>query len=759
MRVLLSHATAEKDEIQALRRALDARGLDAWEDVLQLRLGDGLNKIREAVHATDAFVLLLSPKSIGQEWVQREVAWALEKAASQPEYPLIVLLREMDTGVLKLLFGAADPRCLRIAAQGPWVEDAARQIVQALGLAPTDGLSRPAPVLAPPMVELVLAFSAPKIEEKDGKRYAGGSLRLEYVPVEGRGIDGLAIDFVSPLGPAEAEDLRWYIEDYCGWPWDLFRDRAKAIEAKLPIWGKMLYDAIDAGKNERLLSAFIGARGERIDKRITVKVDDRETGPEGKEAAALLFGLPWELLHDGESYLFEGGVKARVRRTLPSDVERPAVKPRERVRVLLVRARPENEGAAFIDPRSSALPVAQALRDLDEQVQLDLLPDGTLEALRKALSAAEDEGKPYQVVHFNGHGVYDKVRGLGLLCFEDAEDAANGLDKRRTHKVDATEIGELLRDRRVPLFVLEACQSAVAQANLESSVAAELLRQGVVSVVAMRYSVLVETAKRFAEAFFGALAKGHRIGRAMVDAQHALKDSRVRLDFGAQGRFELSDWMVPVLFQEGEDPEIFAAGIDTRPSAAEDRKKVDAVRRGELPEEARHGFVGRARELLRIERRLLRDRRVAILGPGGEGKTALAMEAARWFLLTQQRDRVAFVSVERLSDARAVLDVLGRQLIPGFSIAMADAVGMNKGLMDVKSALLQKRTLLVVDNLESLLALAGNDPTNAEAVREIVELVHELGQVGQTWLITTSRESLPAPLDEHVLPLGSLGLR
>lgn len=759
MRVLLSHSIQEQADIQALRRALEDRNVSAVEDVLEVRLGDELGQHRDAIRASDAFVLLLSPNSIGADDLLKRIELVLQAKEERPEFRLLVLLRDMAPNVLRILFGTAQPLCFPIPAQGFWVEDAAQQILQALGLAPTDGLSRPAPAPAPAMAELVVAFFTPRIELKDGKRYAAGSLRLEYVPVEGRGIDGIVTDFISPLGPEEAEDLRWYIEDYCGWPWDLFRDRAKGIEAKLPIWGKMLYDAIAAGKNQRVLSAFIDAREGRIDKRITVSVDDRETSPEGRYAAALLFGLPWELLHDGHSYLFDGEMKVRVRRTLPSDVERPAVKPRDRVRVLLVRARPEDEGAAFIDPRSSALPLAQTLRDLGEQVQLDLLPDGTFEALRSALSDAEDAGKPYQVVHFDGHGVYDKVRGLGLLCFEDAEDVANGHDKRRVDKVDATEIGGLLRDRRVPLFVLDACQTAVAQANVESSVAAELLRKGVVSVVAMRYSVLVETAKRFVEAFYGALAKGHRIGRAMVDAQHALKDRPMRLDFGAQGRFELSDWMVPVLFQEGDDPQIFAAGIDTRPSADEDRKQVDAVRRGELPAEARHGFVGRARELLRIERRLLRDRSVAIVGPGGEGKTALATEAARWFLLTQQRDRVAFVSVERLSDARAVLDVLGRQLILGFSVAMADAAGINKGLVDVKSALMQKRTLLVVDNFESLLVLAGKDPINAEAVREIVDLVHELGQVGQTWLITTSREALPAPLHQHVLPLGSLDRR
>jgi len=332
---------------------------------------------------------------------------------------------------------------------------------------------------APPIAELILEFVAPRLHTVDGKPRAAGTLTLKYKPAGGgRGIDGLATDFISPLGPEDAEDLRWYIEDYCRWPWGVFRNRAQSIEAKIPQWGRKLYDAIAAStRNARAIAEFIRDKapdGSRIDKRITVYVDHRDT--ENKDAAALLFGLPWELLHDEDSYLFDGAVRARVRRTLPSETVRERVEPRKRVRVLLVRARPEDERAKFIDPRSSALPLVETLHELGDQVKLDILSDGTFDALQKALTHAEDERDPYQVVHFDGHGVYDKVRGLGLLCFEDAEDVRLGREKRRSHNVPAKEIGALLRDRRVPLFVLDACQTAMADTNVDTSVAAELLR-------------------------------------------------------------------------------------------------------------------------------------------------------------------------------------------------------------------------------------------------------------------------------------------
>ena len=37
-----------------------------------------------------------------------------------------------------------------------------------------------------------------------------------------------------------------------------------------------------------------------------------------KEVATLLLGLPWELLHDGDGYLFQGAKPTRVRRRLPT---------------------------------------------------------------------------------------------------------------------------------------------------------------------------------------------------------------------------------------------------------------------------------------------------------------------------------------------------------------------------------------------------------------------------------------------------------
>jgi hypothetical protein len=153
-------------------------------------------------------------------------------------------------------------------------------------------------------------------------------------------------------------------------------------------------------------------------------------------------------------------------------------------------------------------------------------------------------------------------------------------------------------------------------------VATELLKVGVASVVAMTHSVLVETARRFVQPFYNALAAGKRVGDAMLAGQRALKDDSFRERIFGAGELHLQDWFVPVLFQEKEDPQLFR--VTPHPQTQEDFKAALHARVGEVPPEPETGFIGRSRELLALQR-LLRGngngRYAVIRGQGGEGKT------------------------------------------------------------------------------------------------------------------------------------------
>jgi hypothetical protein len=192
--------------------------------------------------------------------------------------------------------------------------------------------------------------------------------------------------------------------------------------------------------------------------------------------------------------------------------------------------------------------------------------------------------------------------GLGGLCFELPEDIGK-LDRRRHVTVFTSELGPLLRDHRIPLVFLETCQTAQAEKASES-VASELLKVGVASVVAIRHSVLVETARRFVEVFYQALAEGKRVGDAMLAGQRQLKDDNFRGRIFGAGELRLEDWFVPVLFQEKDDPQLFK----TTPArqTQEDFRTALAVRLGDLPPVPETGFIGRSRELLALQRLLFR---------------------------------------------------------------------------------------------------------------------------------------------------------
>jgi tetratricopeptide (TPR) repeat protein len=760
-RVFLSHAAPDKPDIQRLREALADRGVLAHEDVLELRLGDTRDAQKAAIAGADGFILLLTPAAISDADVHAEIAWALETKLARPEYAILPILRGLGPAALRSWFGASPPRSITLTPDAP-IESAVAAIVQALGLAPQDATPRADPLPAPPMAELVIELDEPHFHDEAGTPRAAANARVEYLPPAGaRVARGRRLDFIAPLGRLEADDLHWYLEAYPLWPFGVFAERAKGIESNLQVWGKKLFDAV-LGREESRSAVEDWRKARGVAHRITVRVDDRggdddATRAARRAAAATLLALPWELLADDAGYLFEGALKARVRRALPSEHALDPIEPSLPLRVLLVLARPD-EGAAFLDLRASAIPLAEALDPLGEAVELTALQDGTFKALRDALDAAERAKKPFHVVHFDGHGMYDARTGLGKLCFENASDAAEGKLDRRMDLINASELGALLRERRIALFVLEACQTAKTDTNPTASVAAAVLQAGVASVVAMSHAVRVDTTRRFVEVFYRALANGERVGAAMVSAQLALKEERDRGEIQAT-KFELSDWMVPVLFQEETDARLFPGGIDLRGAAIEDRKLKARVQQGELPAPPAHGFVGRAKALLTIDR-MLRDRRwVAITGGGGLGKTELAKEAARWRLAMRRAHRIAFVSVEAIGDMRGVLDAIGRQLVPGYAVSVAEGTGSdeekrNKALLPVKGELARRKVLIVVDNLESVLPQPGE--VVQEEATEILAMIRELCEVGETRVILTSRESAPAPLAGNIVVLPAL---
>jgi hypothetical protein len=761
--VFISHTSADDGFVAELRRRLEALQVLVWVDSRNLRGGSKVApEIEKAIAEASHFLAILSPNTVDSPWVRREISKALkvEKDRRGDGYRVIpLLLPGLAPQALEDWF-PEEPVALPVEVGTDGLSAALPALLAALGRGlPNDAQPFAEPDTGP-VEELVLELVDPRTETRDGKRRARATAALVYHPArpDARDVVSRRFVFTAPLGPIETADLKWYLESYYLWPVGVFQQRADGIERALPGWGRDLYTAAFEDEAAREASAAWQQAGNDGGRRFSVLVDSDlpEGAPEEAQVAASaaatdLLSLPWELLHDGRTWLFQGRNAVRVRRRLPNrhpQLKRPTALP---VRILVVSPRPEQDPAGnpigYIDHRVSARPVAEAVDNLGDLARLTVLQPPTYRALERALLAG-DEGRPFDVVHFDGHGLYDTRLGLGGLCFEDPADEGKW-EHRRLVFVDAVRLAGLVRQHRIPLVFLEACQTAVAAVDPTASVAARLLTEGVASVVAMSHSVLIETARRFVQQFYAELAGGARVGEAMLAGQQALfADPRRGKILGA-GELRLQDWFVPVLYQEARDPHLITKVPPrvVRPLQATTRR----LSLGDLPEPPQHHFQGRSRELLALERMLHREPWAVVRGTGGQGKTTLAGELASWLVHTARFARAAFVRLDRHRDPGAVLDTLGHQLV-GPDYTVAQYPDLDQALEPIERGLADQPTIVVLDNCESVLpertvSVSAPDPNDASAA--ILALCQRLLQADpRTRLLFTTREPMPPPFDD-----------
>jgi len=594
------------------------------------------------------------------------------------------------------------------------------------GSTPSAGSSaQPAPAATPPL-ELVIRFSAPASKSSKRLRYS--------VHVEQLNLHTSDLNFAIPLDDKTLAELHWYLEVYPRWPVGPDYDRALKVEASLAEWGTQLFNAVFAKSSAmRVYEQF---RLRNTESR-TVTVDAVD---------ANVLRLPWELLADRGTHLFSEIPPISVRRKLRTDKE---LRPRTfslPVRILMVISRPEDEDVGFLDPRSSASALLDAIEPMGNLVAVEFLYPPTLEALKNRL---RDTSFPQvHVVHFDGHGVYVSETGLGYLLFEN-DDHAEDL-------VNANQIGTLLNNTGVPLIILDACQTAkFDKANPFGTVAARLLESGAGSVLAMNYSVMVTATRILTATFYTTLSKGGTIAQAVDEARLQMLSKTSRFDLYRNGKEEtirLYDWFVPALYQQSLDPAPFTG---TSPLSATGERLGVGVSvptypaRGGFPEEPRYGFHGRERELLHLRRTLAERPIVVVHGYGGQGKTSLAAHAARWFTRTHLFERAIFVSFERGGGLDYALSEMGAALLgDNFAIHQGDPIDA------IAAALRDTPTLVVWDNFESILP-NGDAYASDQELQKLLSAAARwfspspvgrgVGGEGSRLIVTTRDTNLPNP--------------
>ncbi len=174
--------------------------------------------------------------------------------------------------------------------------------------------------------------------------------------------------------------------------------------------------------------------------------------------------------------------------------------------------------------------------------------------------------------------------------------------------------------------------------------------------------------------------------------------------------------------------------MNTQPSASESDRAPSINLIGRLP--ALHSrFIGREREIDQIAQLLKAARLLTLTGPGGCGKTRLAVAAAQSFTPFEQG--AWFVDLSGLDDASLVAQVVATTL----GVPEARGRTLQDTLIDY---LRHKHLLLILDNCEHLLAACA-------------DLVVVLDNCPHVRVLATSREPLNV-IDESVWLVPSLGV-
>ncbi len=285
---------------------------------------------------------------------------------------------------------------------------------------------------------------------------------------------------------------------------------------------------------------------------------------------AELANLPWELMF---SPVGSGPLQLDLRVPfsryikLSASARRPPFKPP--LRILVVMSSPQGIDPLDLDLERRRLEEAFASVD---GVELGFLPDpergsahATVEAIRDRLV----DGR-HHVLHFMGHGDFDRSTGEGVLLFETETDQID--------RVSGSNLAWRLADiPTLSLVFLNACNTACAPeagpVGDLAGVAHALMEKGLPAVVAMQFPITDGAAIAFSAKFYGRLAAGLPVDVAVGEGRRAILEAHDKLlraaGKGKPARTESTlEWATPVLFMRVHDGNLFPRAVSPGETAA-----------------------------------------------------------------------------------------------------------------------------------------------------------------------------------------------
>lgn len=557
------------------------------------------------------------------------------------------------------------------------------------------------------------------------------------------------IPYEKIIEPEELEDLRWYLEDYLQAPFAVWEDRGTRIHKMLPKWGERLFNWLFQSGKAR--DAYIGLRGHK-DFELWIKSDSPD-----------FLALPWELIKDPElpSPMALDGVLINRSIPIPTDTSKHCGG--NQLRVLMVIARPY--GIEDIPYQMIARSLMEQLDAVSSKVELEVLRPPTLTNLRVRLAQAAQEGKFYDVLHFDGHGAVGEIgddfsqrsssTGLygehqGFLVFEDTFG--------KPQPVSAEDVAGILKRANIPLFVLNACHSASLSTNVgpDAAVAPRLLHAGASSVVAMGYSIYAVAAAEFMTVFYETLFDGRSVAEAIAEGRAQMQRNNLRPS--PKKKMPLRDWMVPVHYarrdvifpylrhETNKGREALLATLNKIRQSAEKKESFEAKDIID-PLRAVGRFFGRDAEFLKLERAIQKNHVAILHGIGGTGKTELAKAFARWMRCSGGLDRSDYVLFHSFEPGLPSFNLNGVLTSIGLKLFGADFIkdsgNEKQRRLEILEILRRHRLLLIWDNFETVHSMAMSNkltPTSDESEStKIKDFLDQVCQESMSYILITSR--------------------
>jgi tetratricopeptide (TPR) repeat protein len=578
--------------------------------------------------------------------------------------------------------------------------------------------------------------------------------------------------------PEDRERIRWYLEEYLDFDQEPAPQIARGVEAFMAGCGEELFCKIFAGSDAAT------ALWSALERHLST------TRIEISAGIAAATAIPWELIRNPRTNTSLAlSAAAFVRSQGTGEIKLPPASEAAKVRILLIICRPKGGKDAPFRSVAGRL-ITRLNEEARNAFELHVLRPPTYEQLGRTLERARDDGVPFHVVHFDGHGIYADANALalgapvvssltrrgelagrhGFLAFE------NPANRRNAEFVEGFELGALLRDTGVPVLVLNACQSAFVEARPQptmdspagtrqeveayGSLAQAVIEAGAAGVVAMRYSVLVSTAARFVAELYGALARGRRLGEAVASARRNLRNRSDRKV--AYEPRPLQDWSVPVVWERAP-LQLWPKKLDAGPLAVtleDGAASTPGALDQALPARPDVGFYGRDETLYALDRAFDTHRIVLLHAYAGSGKTSTAREFAVWYQLTGGlAGPVLFTSFERHLPLARVLDKIGMvfaDVLKASKIQWEAVVDSDQRRRIALLLLQQIPVLWIWDNIEPITGFPAGTGSDWSAPEqdELLAFLRTARDTTQARFLLTSRRDEEAWLDQLVLRVG-----